>query len=102
VWQQRNDVRIPPDTGSEFSIVDPKSASSTRPYGDPDVAHGDADCVRRDDVRAPTSLLPSSESCRRAPPRLAVALHRLPVAERFVQPSLSLCPGMAESSGWSL
>ena len=22
VWQQRNDVRIPPDTGTEFSIVD--------------------------------------------------------------------------------
>ena len=29
VWQQRNDVRIPPDTGTEFSIVDLVGSSST-------------------------------------------------------------------------
>jgi hypothetical protein len=29
VWQQRNDVRIPPDTGSEFSLVDLVGSSPT-------------------------------------------------------------------------
>lgn len=29
VWQQRNDVRIPPDTGTEFSIVDLIGSSPT-------------------------------------------------------------------------
>jgi hypothetical protein len=30
VWQQRNDVRIPPDTGTEFSLVDLIGSSPTR------------------------------------------------------------------------
>jgi hypothetical protein len=29
VWQQRNDVRIPPDTGTEFSLVDLAGSSPT-------------------------------------------------------------------------
>ena len=29
VWQQRNDVRIPPDTGTEFSLVDLAGSAST-------------------------------------------------------------------------
>lgn len=29
VWQQRNDVRIPPDTGTEFSLVDLVGSSAT-------------------------------------------------------------------------
>jgi len=31
VWQQRNDVRIPPDTGTEFSLVE-LIGSATRPW----------------------------------------------------------------------
>ena len=29
VWQQRNDVRIPPDTGTEFSLVDLIGSAAT-------------------------------------------------------------------------
>jgi hypothetical protein len=47
VWQQRNDVRIPPDTGTEFSLVDLIGSSPT-----PSVrVMGTADVTDRQQVR---------------------------------------------------